>query len=148
VRPLLSALLLCAGFLAFVALASLRIEPDAVREGQVALVIYARVVLVKGLLPQLALALLLGPAIARIPALAGARGAPSAARAILAAGVAALVVAATLMPLDLPSLPAVKFRGPGNFVATALEMTGAVAAALWIPERWLARRRARAAATG
>jgi len=142
VRALLSALLLTAGFLGSVFLATLWIDPASTRETQIALAIYARVVLVKGLLPQLALALLLGAVLGRVPRLAG-RGGRALLRAALAAGLAALVVAPTLMPLDLPTLPAVKFRGPGNFAATVLEMSAAVALALVLPEWWLGRRRAR-----
>lgn len=150
-KALLSFALLTAGFLGGVFLATFWIDPESTRKTQIALAIYARVVLVKGLLPQLALALVLGAALDRAPRLAGGGVGRKALRALLAAGLSALAVAPTLMPLDLPTLPAVKFRGPGNFAASVLEMTAAVATALLLAEflagRWRERRRVRAASS-
>jgi hypothetical protein len=133
-------LLLTFGFLGMVYVATLlaqaRSDPASVREMQVALVIYARVVLVKGLLPQLLIALALWPALDRLFSF-GSRGRWGEVLGLSGSALlAALIVAPTLLPLDLDLLPAVKFRSAGNFVVSVLEMTAAVAAATLLP-RWI-----------
>jgi hypothetical protein len=148
-----ASLLLCVGFLAVVYAVSLQAvaaaEPESVRQVQLGLVIYARVVLLKGLLPQLLLALGLFALLDRAFAL-GARGSLAvAAGVVVAAAAASLVVAPTLLRLELPALPPVRYRGPWNFLRTCAEMTAAVAVAALIPRLaltrlWRARPRAAA----
>jgi hypothetical protein len=138
-----ASLLLCVGFLALVYAASLaavaRSEPEAVRQTQLSLVIYARVVLVKGLLPQLLVTLGLFALLDRACALS-ARGRRGVVAGVVgAAAAASLLVAPTLLPLALPALPSVSYRGPGNFLRTCAEMTAAVALAALVPRLLLAR---------
>jgi hypothetical protein len=117
VRILLPFVLLAGGFLAYVFAFALLAAGESVRETQTALMIYARTVLIKGLLPQLLLTLAL-----LALALRFFRGRTTLA-VIACALVAGLGVAAALLPLDLPRLPAVKYKGAWNFTATVLEMT-------------------------
>jgi hypothetical protein len=132
-----ASLLLAVGFLGLVyavsVLARARSEPASVRGMQTALVIYARVVLVKGLLPQLLLTLALWPALDRLLSLRRRGRLGVVAGVASAAALAALVVAPTLLTAALPGLPAVRFQGPVNFVETVVEMTLAVASACLVP---------------
>lgn len=137
--------LLAAGFLAYVYLASLvaagHLEQAETARTQRALVMYARVVLVKGLLPQLWIALALWPVLGRALA-RRLRGRAGEALGLLAcATLAGLVVLPTLLVADLPGLPAVRFRDLGNAAATLAETTAAVAAALWLARWWTLGRR-------
>jgi hypothetical protein len=129
-------LLLVVGFFALVWASGRLAESE---ETLRALTVWARVVLVKGLLPQLWLSLVLWPLLRRLPGLSGAgvREALAIALGVLLAGV---LVASLLMTRPAPGYPAVVFRGPGNFVATVLEMSVAVATAIGLPRWWLARR--------
>jgi hypothetical protein len=108
-------------------------EPEAARELRTALSVYGRVVLVKGVLPQLWIALALASWLEqRAPDLARSR----ARRAGLfgaCAGLAGLLIASTLLRADIPGSPRVVFSGPLNFVRAWLEMTAAVSAAMWLP---------------
>ena len=144
-----SALLLTFGFLALMyvvnRLAQAQTDPATVRQTQLALVIYARVVLLKGLLPQLAIALALWPVLDRLFAFQRRGRMGLVAGLTLSALLAALIVAPTLLPLNLDSLPAVKFRSVGNFVASVLEMTAAVATATLLPRLLLPGLRAQRA---
>ena len=49
------------------------------------------------------------------------------------AGVAGLLIAATLLRADIPGSPRVVFTGPLNFAPTWLEMSAATTAAMWVP---------------
>jgi hypothetical protein len=135
-RAVAATLLLAGGFAAYLALVYVIERPaDAVaaRELRLALAIYGRVVLVKGLWPQLWIALALAGLLARrFPSRAGTLSGQALLLAA-AAGLAGLLVAPTLLPADLPRLPPVVFSGPGNFALTWLEMSAAVAAAAWLP---------------
>ena len=108
-------------------------DPAAARELHDALFVYGRLLLVKGLLPQLWLALWLGSWLERRLA-ASARG-PARLAALLAAsaGVAGLLVASTLLRAELPGSPRVVFADAANFARTWLEMSAAVTAALVLP---------------
>jgi len=141
-RPLLrgacSSLLLVGGFALYL-LVAYRLtrppDPRAAKELRVALQVYGRLVAIRGLLPQLWIALPLGALLARLFPRTDVRAAQALPLA-LATGVAGLLVAAILLPANLPGAPRVVFTGPGNFVATWLEMSVAVLAAALIP-RWL-----------
>jgi hypothetical protein len=114
--------LLAGGFLLF-AFALARIAAGDDGEARAALAVWAQIVLVKGLLPQLWLCLGLWALFARPLGLPARGRLGSAAGLAVAALVAGLPVAAWLLPLDLPNLPAVVFRGPANFAATVVEMS-------------------------
>lgn len=136
--------LLAIGFLAVIGLgyAIARGHADSVQALQAALLVYARVVMAKGLLPALLLGLALWPLLdARgFFSRRGPRGVLLG--LVLAAALASTAVSAALLPLALPGLPSVVFTGAGNFARTCVEMTIAVALAAAIP-RWLLSRRAR-----
>jgi type II secretion system protein C len=143
-----SATLLTAGFLAVVGLgatiASANAAPGRAGSVQAAFVIYASVVLAKGLLPALVLAFALWCAVGRGERLR-AHGRAAEVLAVLAAATLGSVAAAGLMSLRIAGLPAVHYTGTGNFLRTCAEMAGPVALALWLPralEPWLARYRA------
>jgi hypothetical protein len=135
-RGALSSLLLVGGFAAYVAIAYAArrpADPEAAREMRQALEIYFRVVTVKGLLPQLWIALPLGALLERLfPARARGRGGPAVLLAV-AAALAGLLVASTLLRADIPGSPRVVFTGPSNFARTWLEMSAAVTAAALLP---------------
>ena len=131
---LASTTLLVVCFLGYVYLASLvagaRAAEDDVRRLQTALALYARIVLLKGLLPATAISFLLWIGIDRLTA-AASRGLLL--RALVIAGcttVAAVAVAATLMPSAWLELPAVHYTGTGNFIATTLQLAAGIAAAM------------------
>jgi len=138
--------LLAAGFLFYVYLASLvaagHLEDPQTARTQHALVIYARVMLVKGLLPQLWIALALWPVLGRrlLRRLGGRLG--EGVGLLACAALAGLVVLPTLLLADLPGLPAVRFRDLGNALATLAETSAAVVAALWLARAWTRQRRA------
>lgn len=139
-RVACATLLLAGGFalyLVFVyALERPAADPDAALEMRQALEIYGRLVTLRGLLPQLWLTLPLAALLERrVPSLVRRRGGVALALSI-AAGVAGLLVASTLLPMQLPGAPRVKFSGAWNFVATWLEMSAAVTAAA-LAARWL-----------
>ena len=140
-----SALLLSAGFLAVVALgleiATARSEPAAAASLQAIFGVYASVVLIKGLLPALALTLALWAGLDHRWQIS-LRGARVTALAVLvAAALGSVIAAATLLPLRVPGLPAVHFNGIGNFLRTCAEMAGPVALAAWLPSWILPRLR-------
>ncbi|HEX5068496.1 MAG TPA: hypothetical protein VFY49_20415 [Myxococcota bacterium] len=108
-------------------------DPEAARELRTALSVYGRVVLVKGVLPQLWIALALAGLLERrAPRLASSR-ARRAGLFAACAGIAGLLIASTLLRAQIPGSPRVVFSGPLNFARTWLEMTTAVAAAMWLP---------------
>jgi hypothetical protein len=131
-----SSLLLAGGLLLYLMLAIAFARPAdaaAEREMRIALTIYAGVVLAKGLLPQLWIALALGSLFERrFAARVQTRRALAVVLAV-AALAAGLLVAPTLLPASLPGLPPVVFAGPGNFALTVLQMSAAVAAAALLP---------------
>ena len=131
-----AAVLLSCGFLFFVFLASRLAsgDADAVDETRRALVVYARIVWLKGLLPQLAVCLLLFLAAER-PFRLSASGRPRVGAALFGCALLAGAVALPLLTVDAPGWPGVVFQGPGNVVATLLEMSAAVTAAAWLA-RW------------
>ncbi len=154
---LVSTLLLSLGFLGYVYLASVvashnLVEAQAIGRMQEVLVVYARTLLVKGLLPQLAIALLLWVPLDRLLSsrLISSRAPGGLSKLILIVGIfvcAAVgnaIVVPTLLLVEHPGMPAVKFTGTWNVVRTFLEMTSAVAAAALLP-RLLHRRYARRA---
>jgi hypothetical protein len=134
---LCAAVLLSAGFLGSVhagtAIALAHAKPEALLQVQTAFVVYARVVLVKGLLPALLVALLLWPLLDRGGRFSGRGRAGLALGLAIAAMLASVAIAAALLPLTLPGLPPVTFTGALNFARTCAEMTGAVMLAAWIP---------------
>ncbi len=132
-----STALLTLGFLAWVyisfRLATSGADEASIQSTRTALGVYARLVLLKGLLPQLLLALLAWPVLDRLFSLRD-RGRKSVAAGLLAcAALAAAVVIPTLLTSSLLDLPAVKFKDAWNFVQTYLEMTIGVSAALLLP---------------
>lgn len=131
-----ASLLLAGGFALYllVAYAIARpADPEAARELRTALTVYGRLLLVKGLLPQLWLAL----GIAMLHERRSAGAAPSRPRLValigISAALAGLFVASTLLRADLPGSPRVAFTGLANFARTWLEMSAAVGAALLLP---------------
>ncbi|HXK25895.1 MAG TPA: hypothetical protein VMS55_24730 [Myxococcota bacterium] len=127
-RGVCSSLLLLGGFLLYLLVVyrwKSPPDPKAAQELRQALQVYGRLLVIRGLLPQLWIALPLGALLARFFPRAGGRAA-HALRLAFATGVAGLLVAAILLPANLPGAPRVVFTGPGNFVATWLEMSAAV----------------------
>lgn len=132
-----AAALLAVGFLFWVNLGSsialVRAKPEAGFQVRTAFEVYARVVLLKGLLPALLLALALWPLLdwrgrfSRRGRLGFALG------LALAATLASVAVAAAFLPVPALGLPAVKYTGTVNFLLTCIEMAGAVTLAAWIP---------------
>lgn len=138
-----SSLLLAGGFLGYVYLASRvaqrNLDSDSVQTMQTAFVIYARTVLVKGLLPQLLLSLGLFRVLDFFFSIRGRGRTRLILGLVVSALVAAVIIAPTLMVANFPHLPAVKFRDTTNFVVTCLEMTAAVSAATIVSKVWLER---------
>jgi hypothetical protein len=148
---LCAAILLAAGFLTTVhagaAIALARLEPGAAVSVETAFAVYARVVLVKGLLPALLLALAIWPLLDRGGRFSGRGRWRLALGLAIAATHASMATAAARLPLALPGLPPVRFTGSMNFARTCAEMAGAVMLAAWIP-RSVAKRTAAAIAVG
>jgi hypothetical protein len=97
--------------------------------------ICARIVLIKGLLPQLLFTLMLLGAFERYAPVVSV-----AIAAIPCALIAGVAVAALLLPASLPKLPAVQYEGTWNFVATVLQMTAVVTVATLAPRLLLRKR--------
>jgi hypothetical protein len=139
-RAACATLLLVGGFVLYLlfayAVKRSAADAQAAQELRQALEIYGRLVIVRGLVPTLWLALPFALLLERaVPALAQSGRGRAAALAI-AAGVAALVVAAVLLPAQFPGAPHVVYSGAWNFVATWLEITAGVVAAALLA-RWL-----------
>ncbi|HVN36889.1 MAG TPA: hypothetical protein VMW19_01790 [Myxococcota bacterium] len=133
-RVACSSLLLVGGFALYLLVVyRLKRPPDprAAQELRVALQVYGRLLAIRGLLPQLWIALPLAALLRRFSR-DGGRAALVVSLAF-AAGVAGLIVAAILLPANLPGAPRVVFTGPGNFAATWLEMSAAVLVAALLP---------------
>lgn len=144
---LASTALLVVCFLGYVYVASLvagsRAPEEDVRKLQTALALYARIVLLKGLLPATAISFLLWLGIDRLMPL---RKRSIGVRLLVTAGctgLASLAVAATLMPNPWLELPAVRFTGVSNFVATTLQLAGGIGAAMIVSRVLIDRRCAR-----
>jgi general secretion pathway protein C len=141
-----AAVLLTAGFLAWLLisayLAGRSLDPAETARLQLALVLYARVVLFKGLLPQLVLAFALWPLAERVFALERRGWLGAAAGMIAASAVASVAIAGLLLPSNAWGLAAVRYPGLARYVQTCAEMTAAAAAALMVSS-WLLRSRAR-----
>jgi hypothetical protein len=138
-RPLLwwacASGLLAGGFALYLLLAFAIERPadaTAARELRAALAIYGKVVLLKGLLPQLWIALALAGLLERGFLRARSRAGLAVLLAV-SAGLAGLPVAAILLRANLPWLPRVVFSGPANFALTWLQMSAAVVAAALFP---------------
>lgn len=130
-----------AGILSLALIAGLR-GGDEVRNTQTALLLYARIVLPKVLLPHALLTFAAYGLVERARALdpLGVW-----ARRAVFVGIAlalAAVLTAYWLPSDAFDLPRIKTRGPANFVATAGEIAAATTAAALIA-RWLLDRRGR-----
>jgi type II secretion system protein C len=141
---LCSALLLSLGFLAVVALGAViaaRGDPAHASQTLVAFGIYLKVVLAKGLLPALLVALALWAWLDRGGRLARRGWRWSALGLLAAATLGSVAAAAGLMPLPVPGLPPVRFTGTANFLRTCAEMAVPVAIAAWIPQTILPRLR-------
>lgn len=136
-RGVCSSLLLVGGFALYLLVAyrwKRPPDPQAAQELRQALQVYGRLLVVRGLLPQLWIALPLAALLARGFPRGG--GAALALPLALATGLAGLLVAVVLLPANLPGAPRVVFTGPANFAATWLEMSAAVLVAALLP-RWL-----------
>lgn len=102
--------------------------------------IYFRVILFKGLLPQLLLALCLWPLLLRVwPAVEEGRAQRIAGLALLA-GLAYAVVAPLLLSVELPGWPALQMRSVSHHLGTALLSVAGVVAAALLGHRLLAGR--------
>jgi len=106
-------------------------------EAKLVLTIYYKVVVVKGLVPQLLLALLIWPALRAL------RPAQDAGRwrlwlEFLAAGALAFCLTAPLLlSADFEHWPALSMPGWGSRLANLALMSGAVAMAAWLPHAFL-----------
>jgi hypothetical protein len=106
-------------------------------EAKLVLTIYYKVVVVKGLAPQLLLSLLIWPLLRKL------RSAEDAGRLRLwlellaAAALAFCVVAPLLLSVDFEHWPALSMPGWGSRLANLVMMSIAVAAAAWLPHALL-----------
>jgi type II secretory pathway component PulC len=144
---LCSALLLSLGFVAVVAIGA-RIaagQGASMQQTLLAFAVYTKVVLFKGLLPALFVALALWAWLDRGGRLARRGWRWSAVGLALAATLGSVAAAAGLMPLAIPGLPPVRYTGTANFVRTCAEMAVPVALAAWLPRTLLPRLRRHAA---
>lgn len=108
--------------------------------------VYYRSVVLKGMLPQLLLALPLHPWLRRFrrrhagPALADEAARPGDlalhVETFVLATLAYCAVAPTLLAADWPDWPALHMRGPGERIGTYLGMTTAVTLAIRLAARW------------
>jgi hypothetical protein len=139
-RGALATLLLAGGFALYLVFAYTLKRPAAsspeAAELRQALEVYGRLVILRGLLPQLWLTLPLAAGLERIAPGFARSGARRTLALAIAAGAAGLLVASTLLRLQLPGAPRVVFTGPLNFAFTWLEMTAGVVAAV-LAARWL-----------
>ena len=140
-----AAALLIVGFAAVVAasasIAIARAAPGAAAGLSGAFTLYAGVVLLKGLLPALALALLLWALLAGVAQLRDRRGIALAGALLFAATLGSVAAAGLLMPVPIRRLGAVHFTGAGNFARTCVEMALPVALAAWLTRVALPRSR-------
>ena len=140
---LLAALLVSFGFAAWLLATGLVLgadaDPDRAQRLHTALTVYGLVVLTKGLLPAVGLAVVLFALLDR-GGLASRHGRRGVVVAIAAAsGLASAVVVGLLLPSSFAGLPAARYRGPGHGVQSAAELALAVALALGIARALLGR---------
>jgi len=119
---------------------------DAVRETQIAVVIWAQVVLCKALLPHVWITIAVcrgieGRLDGRVPSVGWL--------VIEVLGVAAVTsfaVVTLVLTADLPGLPSVSVHGAARVARTCLELTAGTALVVGVPRLWanVSRRRARA----
>jgi hypothetical protein len=132
-----SSLLLAVGFVLIVYVASIlaarRMDPDEVGGVQRALAIYAQVVLLKGLLPQLLLTLVVFAALDRVLSLAGRGHWIVVLGLVFSATVAVSIVFPMSLTVEGAGLPAVKSESWASTIRTCAEMTAAVVAAATAP---------------
>jgi len=127
-----SSVLLLAGFASivtamfFLGLATGSIAPEKAKTVQTIMVTYFRVVFVKGLLPQLLLALAFWPALRRLCPWAERSRSGMAVGLALAAGLAYAIVAPLLLTVEYAGWPALQMRSLYHHVGSASLMTGAV----------------------
>jgi len=100
---------------------------------QAAALLYFRVVLLKGLLPQLALTLALWPALSKLLPFARRSRAGLSAGLAIAAALAWAIVAPLVLSTSWPFGPPLRMRGLSDKLGTALLMTAAVATAAALP---------------
>ena len=100
---------------------------------QLGLLAYFRLIFVKGLLPQLVLAVVLWPPLAYLRPTWDAAAGRRLLGLALAAGAAYAVVAPSLLTVDFAGWPALQMQRGADHVTTALLMTGAVSVAAWLP---------------
>ena len=140
-----SALLLSLVFGSYVLMATLlassQVEPENIRETQTAFIVYARLIFLKGLWPQLAVSFCLFGLLQTFGNLLARGWRYWTAGVVFSAMAAAALVIPTLLTSDAMALPAVKLRGAGDFLSILFEMTAGVSLAV-IVSRWLLERRA------
>jgi hypothetical protein len=131
-----SSLLLVGGFVLYLTLVytwKRPADPEAALKLRQSLEVYGRLLAVRGLLPQLWIALPLAALLRRLfPGRASTRAGFAGLLAV-AAGLAGALVVGLLLPANLPGAPRVVYTGPLNVALTWLEMTAAVLAAALLP---------------
>jgi len=146
-RPLLwipgTALLLTLGFVAGIyGLTQLAawMRPDTnLRSTQTALVLYARIVLLKALWPHVLLTTLAYTTLERTTPIGSWPGSRQCAAFIALALIVATFVTAILLPSDALDLATIRIGSTANFIATVVEIAAATTAAATIT-RWLLNR--------
>ena len=140
-----SALLLSLVFggyvLLVVLLASSQVEPENIRQTQTAFIVYAKLIFLKGLWPQLAVTFCLFGLLQTFADLLARGWRYWTGGVVFSAMAAAALVIPTLLTSDAMALPAVKLRGAGDFLSILFEMAAGVSLAV-IVSRWLVNRRA------
>ena len=141
----ISALLLSLVFggyvLMMILLASSQVEPEKVRETQTAFIVYAKLIFLKGLWPQLAVTFCLFGLLQAFANLLARGWRYWTGGVVFSAMAAAALIILTLLTSDAMALPAVKLRGTGDFLSILFEMTTGLSLAI-IVSRWLVSRRA------
>jgi hypothetical protein len=142
---LCAALLLAAGFAAFVIAGAMIAAAHAAQGGAVGIptvfAVYGAVVLLKGLLPALLLALALWALLDRFARLRD-RGRIAVVLGLVATATLGSVAAAgLLLPLPTRAIGSVHYTGVANFLRTCAEMAIPVALAAWLPRALLPQSR-------
>lgn len=146
-------LLALGGALLMVGLYALGLSMNAFKapgEAQLILTIYYKVVVVKGLLPQLALALLIWSASKQLRATGNERiGKLRLFLELLGASALAFcVVAPLLLSVEFEQWPALSMPSWGSRIGNLVMMSGAVAVAAWIPQALLSSKAAASSESG
>ena len=121
-------------------LASSQAEPEKDRQTQTAFILYAKLIFLKGLWPQLALTFCLFGLLQTFANLLARDWRYWAGGIALSAIVAAAIIIPTLLTSNAMALPALKLRGAGDFLSILFEMAAGVSVAV-IVSRWLVRQR-------